>query len=334
MFYTLDRAVQVTGLSRAAILRAIEHGQISVTKNLFGGFQIEHEELCRVGPALAENERLYAASTATAGNAATLEAEIAAVIRDAGDTLRGKPDDHRCDIEPVAFPATDWSETGEYSAGLPKNIDHMVKDAGLDRPRWDPEIRISDAERLSPSGVKGTRRALVARAMLGALGIACILAYMVDRLVLTRATRVEAAAPSLELKTPAAGEPKTIRDGAAALPRTDEIAALVVRTVARRSDSPPRAAKASPAASAPPAKPSSRPMPFPETEPTTIDGWKVLDVVGGKATLRGPTGVWTVARGDRVPGVGSVESIVRWGNRWIVATSGGLISTPSAGGQR
>jgi hypothetical protein len=28
-----------------------------------------------------------------------------------------------------------------------------------------------------------------------------------------------------------------------------------------------------------------------------------------------------------VPGVGRVDSIVRWGNRWIVATSKGLIST-------
>ena len=31
--------------------------------------------------------------------------------------------------------------------------------------------------------------------------------------------------------------------------------------------------------------------------------------------------------GDTVPGVGRVDSIVRWGNRWIVATSRGLIST-------
>jgi hypothetical protein len=29
-----------------------------------------------------------------------------------------------------------------------------------------------------------------------------------------------------------------------------------------------------------------------------------------------------------VPGVGKVDSIVRWGNRWIVATTRGLISTP------
>jgi hypothetical protein len=29
-----------------------------------------------------------------------------------------------------------------------------------------------------------------------------------------------------------------------------------------------------------------------------------------------------------VPGLGKIDSIVRWGNRWIVATSRGLVSTP------
>ena len=71
-----------------------------------------------------------------------------------------------------------------------------------------------------------------------------------------------------------------------------------------------------------------RPMSFPETRPTTIEGWMVRDVIGGAAVLEGPGGVWSVTRGDTVPGVGTVDSIVRWGNRWIVATSGGLISTP------
>jgi hypothetical protein len=34
------------------------------------------------------------------------------------------------------------------------------------------------------------------------------------------------------------------------------------------------------------------------------------------------------ARGDTIPGVGRVESIVRWGSRWVIATAGGLIATP------
>ena len=70
-----------------------------------------------------------------------------------------------------------------------------------------------------------------------------------------------------------------------------------------------------------------RPAPAPETRPTTIEGWTIREVVGGTAVLEGPGGVWRAAQGDTVPGIGRIESVVRWGNRWIVATSKGLIST-------
>jgi hypothetical protein len=65
----------------------------------------------------------------------------------------------------------------------------------------------------------------------------------------------------------------------------------------------------------------------PETRPTTIVGWAVLDVRGGTAVIEGPDGIRMAARGDVVPGIGRIDSIVRWGNRWIVATASGLIST-------
>ncbi len=68
--------------------------------------------------------------------------------------------------------------------------------------------------------------------------------------------------------------------------------------------------------------------PAPETRPTTIEGWTVREVRGGTAILDGPDGVWTVTRGDTVPGVGRIDSIVRWGSHWIVATANGLIATP------
>jgi hypothetical protein len=74
-------------------------------------------------------------------------------------------------------------------------------------------------------------------------------------------------------------------------------------------------------------KVSTKPAPVPETRPTTIEGWTIREVSGGTAVLEGPNGVWKATRGDTVPGVGKIESIVRWGNRWIVATSRGLIST-------
>ena len=70
-------------------------------------------------------------------------------------------------------------------------------------------------------------------------------------------------------------------------------------------------------------------MPVPETKPMTIEGWAVREVVGATAILEGPNGIFQVKGGDAVPGVGRVESIVRWGNRWIVVTARGLISTPN-----
>jgi len=68
--------------------------------------------------------------------------------------------------------------------------------------------------------------------------------------------------------------------------------------------------------------------PSPETRPKTIAGWTLLEVTGGAVVLKGPNGVWRARAGDLVPGVGTVDSVVRWGNRWLVATSAGLISTP------
>jgi hypothetical protein len=75
------------------------------------------------------------------------------------------------------------------------------------------------------------------------------------------------------------------------------------------------------------AKVSSKPAPVPETRPTTIEGWTIREVNGGTAVLEGPNGIWQATRGDTVPGLGKIDSIVRWGNRWIVATSRGLVST-------
>lgn len=65
----------------------------------------------------------------------------------------------------------------------------------------------------------------------------------------------------------------------------------------------------------------------PETKPATIPGWTVVDVRDGTAVLEGPDGIKMAARGDTIPGLGRVESIVRWGNRWIIATASGLIAT-------
>jgi len=102
-----------------------------------------------------------------------------------------------------------------------------------------------------------------------------------------------------------------------------------------RAAVPPAPSASSYAPPAPPPAPSAatRAMeasltPVPETRPTTIDGWVLREVVNGTAVLEGPSGTWRVKRGDTVPGVGQVVGIFGWGNRLIVATSRGLITTP------
>ena len=74
--------------------------------------------------------------------------------------------------------------------------------------------------------------------------------------------------------------------------------------------------------------PQMKLTPVPETRPTTIEGWTLREISNGTAVLEGPNGIWRATRGDTLPGVGRIDFIVRWGNRWIVATSRGLISTP------
>jgi len=67
--------------------------------------------------------------------------------------------------------------------------------------------------------------------------------------------------------------------------------------------------------------------PTPDTRPNTIEGWRVRHVSGGTVLLQGPDGIHKVSVGDTVPGAGRIDSIVRWGNRLLVATSRGLITT-------
>lgn len=95
----------------------------------------------------------------------------------------------------------------------------------------------------------------------------------------------------------------------------------------RKLSSAPVAARPEPVALESGVRDEPRPLPTPETRPATIEGWTVRDVAGGFASLEGPQGTWRAARGDTVPGLGRVDSIVRWGNYWLVSTSRGLIAS-------
>jgi hypothetical protein len=71
---------------------------------------------------------------------------------------------------------------------------------------------------------------------------------------------------------------------------------------------------------------------LPETRPTTIEGWTLREVTNGTAVLEGPDGgIWGVKSGDTVPGLGRVDSIIRWAGQWIVATSMGYCKADTSG---
>ena len=74
----------------------------------------------------------------------------------------------------------------------------------------------------------------------------------------------------------------------------------------------------------------SAPVPTPAPKPEvarlpTVEGWNLLDVGNGGATIEGRSGVFEVYAGDPVPGLGRIDAIRKQDGRWVVVTSKGLV---------
>jgi hypothetical protein len=438
MFYTLTGALKATGLNKTTILRAIESGKITGTKDLFGEWQIERAGLHRVYPPVAE--RSAGSDTAqpnAASDAATLESEIGAVIREAGDSLRQQPDDVRRDRHPECHQAqasqrvadrrerrpwwrritgnsaedrimnderqrlpgqfTDLAAASKISED-PKHVDLWSitppKNSALEaiqtpigqQEHFGPSINATQANRGSsqepgpkslpidqiginiPERVSaldheiGTRNrgdaqrlraTLTTGALIAALGLGWIGGSSSHHFFGPKQTADSSArTPGSKNETICITSPETGREATPSAPNTRRVVTPTPPRLGRGHESSHGTAQlatastnpASPVAQQNTASPGaaevavqrqakilSRPRatPTPDTRPTTIPGWTVRDVVGGTVVLEGPDGILKATRGDTVPGVGRVDSIVRWGSRWIVATSrGGLITTP------
>jgi hypothetical protein len=77
---------------------------------------------------------------------------------------------------------------------------------------------------------------------------------------------------------------------------------------------------------APAAAPAPQAAPKPEVaRMPTVEGWRILDIAGGGATIEGRAGIFEVYAGDPVPGLGRVDAIRKQDGRWTVVTSKGLI---------
>jgi hypothetical protein len=74
----------------------------------------------------------------------------------------------------------------------------------------------------------------------------------------------------------------------------------------------------------------ARPAPAEEPKPKTaaLEGWSVQEVYRGRAVVESRQhGVFEVAPGSTLPGLGRVEDVVRQNGRWIVLTQKGVIAS-------
>ncbi|MGM4989285.1 hypothetical protein [Tardiphaga sp. 841_E9_N1_2] len=114
--------------------------------------------------------------------------------------------------------------------------------------------------------------------------------------------------------------------------------AKLSETVEKLRTTPPPAAAAPAPAPAPVASAPAKevtgsinaPVPTPTPKPEVarlpmVEGWRIIDIAGGGATIEGRAGIFEVYAGDPVPGLGRVDAIRKQDGRWTVVTSRGLI---------
>jgi hypothetical protein len=212
--------------------------------------------------------------------------------------------------------------------GIPQ-IDHLEATAMEAACAWDGKIRIEKQDRIVVTPARNIT-AIVTWALLSALAlfIGWTGGLNLDLFTLKPASLpVKTVNPSAE-DGPAAAKSERLAS-ASTIATAPSSAHETSKRGAQTADSllTKQAARTPQSTAVERTKISAKPAPVPETRPRTIEGWTIREVSGGTAVLVGPNGVWNATRGDTVPGVGKIDSIVRWGNRWIVATSRGLIST-------
>ncbi len=306
-------------------------------------WKIDYREFSQIYPGLAEPPEEAPAPAKAA--ASSLEADIAALVNAAGDNLRQtasvapRP-------RPMPAPAPQLrvvlpSHDEGVSLDRAKNVSVKVNEF---RPRAWLDIRPGDAVRVVTTGgglrTRPKLRAAVALTLGLAIGWIAVLPLSYFRTYLARAVddqpslvqvpRVEGAATrpqaSAEVRRDATSATSTASKGPSHGRRLVQNAAAPKPI--KTSLALPPGVDIAPLDSGRRFDPGPRPMPFPESKPETLSGWTVREVNGNTAILDGPERSFKAARGDIVPGVGRLESIVRWGDRWIVATESGLISTP------
>jgi hypothetical protein len=306
-------------------------------------WKIDYREFSQIYPGLAEQpEEVRAAAKA---DVPTLEADIAALVNAAADSLRqsaSAPPRPRPMPQPVPHLRVVPPSDGEdLSLDRARNVSVKVNEF---RPRAWLDIRPGDAMRVVTTGgglrTRPKLRAMVALTLGLAIGWVAVLPLSYFRTYLARAVDEPPAPVQVPRKDGAAARPQVsadIRRDTTNATSTASKGPNHGRRLAQNAAQPkpiktslvtPPGVDVAALDSARRGDPGVRPMPFPESKPETLSGWTVREVYGNTAILDGPERSFKAARGDIVPGVGRLQSIVRWGDRWIVATESGLISSP------
>jgi hypothetical protein len=279
----------------------------------------------------------HAVQRCGAPDAPALEAEIGALIRQAGDSLRGSPAD-----------APEAIQTAQSSGRVPDFERLPTDQVGVTvASAWDRQIGAGgrdDDLRFRAIMTTGVLLAALGFAWIGGLGqyLSSSLSPSYKPLTRSSASDVGSEHETTRLETGGGGTPSTtsthnvVTPAISRLGRGQGSSHGAVQSAGAPINPGAKGARLNLASAGPPEAaapqktrilPGPRPLPTAETRPTTIPGWTVREVVGGTAVLDGPNGTLKVTRGSTVPGLGKIDSIVRWGNRWIVATSRGLITT-------
>ncbi len=268
--------------------------------------------------AIERETREAQTEAASAGRSETI------LSQDLSESTLASGNDRHGPSAPACTEATTYLNRGP---GTPQ-IDHLEATATEAACAWDGQIRIEKQDRIAVTPASNITT-IITGALLSALAlfIGWTGGLNSDLFTLKPASLPVKTADSSAEDGPAAA--KSERLASASTIVTAPNSAHESKRGAQTTDSllTKQAARAPQSTAVERTKVSTKPAPVPETRPTTIEGWTIREVSGGTAVLVGPNGVWNATRGDTVPGVGKIDSIVRWGNRWIVATSRGLIST-------
>ena len=229
------------------------------------------------------------------------------------------------------FEPTTTYAMGGGTADLNGDLSALETNASEASGAWDEEIKIDRCDRIVITPTRDVTRHAVTLigALLPALAFCVVWLGGSD----SHFTAEPALLPEKTVKS-SADRPDSAKPGQPSASSADAIAGPIgsvhgtsKRDLQRIEPSLTKQAAKPPQRTAVARSDLSKPTAVAETRPTTIAGWVIREVNGSTAVLEGPNGVRRASQGDTIPSIGKIDSIVRWGNRWIVATSKGLIST-------